>query len=112
MIRRPPRSTLFPYTTLFRSSGECATCREALSMFCAMLGGVAGNLALLYGARGGVFVAGGIALRFPEFLAASEFRARFEAKGRFAEWLRPVPAWLVLRKDAAMLGLEALARRL
>src|SRR3712207_8216181 len=71
MIRRPPRSTLFPYTTLFRSSGECATCREALSMFCAILGGVAGDLALLYGARGGVFVAGGIAPRFPEFLAAS-----------------------------------------
>ena len=74
--------------------------------------GVAGSLALLYGARGGVFVAGGIPPRFPEFLAASEFRARFEAKGRFAEWLRPVPTWLVLRKDPAMLGLEVLARRL
>lgn len=93
-------------------AGACPVCREALEMFCAMLGGVAGNLALLYGARGGVFVAGGIPPRFPEFLVASEFRARFEAKGRFAEWLRPVPTWLVLRKDPAMLGLEALARRL
>ena len=81
-------------------------------MFCAVLGGVAGDLALLYGARGGVFVAGGIAPRFPEFLAASAFRERFEAKGRFAEWLRPVPAFLVTRLDAAMLGLAALARRL
>jgi glucokinase len=93
-------------------SGACATCREALSMFCAVLGGVAGDLALLYGARGGVFVAGGIAPRFPEFLAASGFRARFEAKGRFREWLRPVPAHLVTRPDAAMLGLAAMARRL
>ena len=79
-------------------------------MFCAMLGGVAGDLALLYGARGGVFVAGGIRPRFPTILAASRFRARFEAKGRFRAWLAPVPAWLVLRPDAAMLGLAALAR--
>ncbi len=91
---------------------ECPFCREALAMFCAMLGGVAGDLALLYGARGGVFIAGGIAPRFPEFLAASAFRERFEAKGRFREWLEPVPTWLVTRLDAAMLGLAVLARRL
>lgn len=93
-------------------AGECPICCEALAMFCAMLGGVAGDLALLYGAQGGVFVAGGICPRFPAFLAASEFRARFEAKGRFREWLAPVPAWLVVRPDAAMLGLAAMARRL
>ena len=81
-------------------------------MFCTVLGGVAGDLALLYGARGGVFIAGGIPPRFPEFLAASGFRARFEAKGRFREWLRPVPTYLVTRLDAPMLGLAALARRL
>jgi glucokinase len=93
-------------------SGACAICRETLSMFCTVLGGVAGDLALLYGARGGVFIAGGIPPRFPEFLAASGFRARFEAKGRFRAWLRPVPTFLVTRLDAAMLGLAALARRL
>ncbi|MBD0272248.1 MAG: glucokinase [Acetobacteraceae bacterium] len=93
-------------------SGECALCREALCMFCALLGAVAGDLALLYGARGGVFVAGGIAPRFPRFIAESGFRARFEEKGRFGEWLRPVPAFVVMRPDAPMLGLAALARRL
>jgi len=93
-------------------SGGCALCREALCMFCALLGAVAGDLALLYGARGGVFVAGGIAPRFPQFIAESEFRARFEAKGRFGEWLRPVPAFVVMRPDAALLGLAAMARRL
>lgn len=91
---------------------ECPICRETLAMFCTVLGGVAGDLALLYGARGGVFIGGGIPPRFPQFLAASGFRARFEAKGRFAEWLRPVPTYLVMRQDAAMLGLAALARRL
>jgi glucokinase len=93
-------------------SGECALCRETLCMFCALLGAVAGDLALLYGARGGVFVAGGIAPRFPRFIAESGFRARFEEKGRFGEWLRPVPAFVVMRPDAPMLGLAALARRL
>ncbi|MBD0272316.1 MAG: glucokinase, partial [Acetobacteraceae bacterium] len=93
-------------------SGDCALCREALCMFCAILGSFAGDLALLYGARGGVFVAGGIPPRFPQFIAESEFRARFEGKGRFNEWLRPVPAYVVTRLDAAMLGLAALARRL
>ena len=91
-------------------AGEDACCAEALAMFCAMLGSVAGDLALLYGARGGVFVAGGICPRFPDYLAASAFRARFEAKGRFRDWLAPVPAWLVLRPDAPMVGLAALAR--
>jgi len=106
----PPRTA--PEISAAALADECPFCREALSMFCAILGGMAGDLALLYGARGGVFVAGGIAPRFPEFLAASAFRARFEAKGRFREWLAPVPAWLVMRPDAAMLGLAALARRL
>lgn len=93
-------------------SGECPVCREALCMFCALLGAVAGDLGLLYGARGGVFIAGGIAPRFPQFIADSNFRARFEGKGRLGEWLRPVPAYVITRLDAAMLGLAALARRL
>jgi glucokinase len=92
-------------------AGEDARAAEALAMFCAILGGVAGDLALLYGARGGVFIGGGICPRFPDYVAASGFRARFEAKGRFRSWLEPVPAWVVMRPDAAMLGLAALARR-
>ena len=86
-----------PAITAAALAGECPLCREVLSVFCAILGGVAGDLALLYGARGGVFVAGGIPPRFPDSLAASRFRARFEAKGRFRAWLAPVPAWLVVR---------------
>jgi glucokinase len=92
-------------------AGECPVCREALEIFCAALGGVAGDLALLYGARGGVYVGGGICPRFPEFIAASRFRQRFEAKGRFRPWLEPVPAWIIMRPDAAMVGLAALARQ-
>jgi glucokinase len=93
-------------------AGTDPVCREAMAMFCAILGGLAGDLALTYGARGGVFIGGGICPRFPDFLAASAFRERFEAKGRFRDWLAPVPTWLILHPHAAMLGLAALARRL
>jgi glucokinase len=78
-------------------------------MFCAMLGTVAGNLALTLGARGGVFIAGGILRHMPDYLARSQFRARFEAKGRLRGYLEPIPAWLILDGDAAFTGLRALA---
>jgi glucokinase len=92
-------------------AGADARCREAMALFCAMLGGFAGDVALLHGARGGVFIAGGICPRMPEFLAASAFRASFEAKGRFREWLAPVPTWLIRDPEAAaMRGLAVLAR--
>ena len=57
--------------------GICPTSRATLDMFCAMLGGFAGNVALTYGARGGVYIAGGIARRILEYLAGSEFRRPF-----------------------------------
>src|SRR5499427_10641411 len=62
---------------------SCPTCLEAVEMFCAMLGTVAGNLALMLRARGGVYISGGIAPRVVDLLAQSGFRARFSAKGRF-----------------------------
>ena len=55
--------------------GTCPTSRAAVDMFCAMLGGFAGNVALTYGARGGVYIAGGIAPRILDYLAGSEFPA-------------------------------------
>lgn len=90
-------------------AGTCPICVEALAMFCAMLGGVAGDHALGFGATGGVYLAGGILPRFPDFLARSAFRARFEAKGRFRPWLEAVPTALIVRPQAALLGLAAIA---
>lgn len=80
----------------------------ALNVFCAMLGTVAGNLALTLGARGGVYIAGGIVPRFIEFLAASDFRARFEAKGRFAPYLAAIPVYVIVHPDPAFVGLASL----
>jgi glucokinase len=89
--------------------GTCSTCRAAIDMFCAMLGTVAGNLALTLGAKGGIFVAGGILRQMPEYFARSPFRARFEDKGRFRQYLEPIPTCLVLDEDAAFTGLRNLA---
>lgn len=86
-------------------------CRLALERFCLFLGSFAGNVALGYGAQGGVFLAGGILPRFPDFLAASGFRARFEDKGRFRDYLSAIPTWLIVRPDAAFIGLAAAARQ-
>ncbi len=77
----------------------------ALAVFCAFLGAVAGNLALTLGARGGVYIGGGIVPRLGEAFDASPFRARFEGKGRFAAYLRPIPVWVITAPDSpALLG--------
>lgn len=76
----------------------------ALDRFCAMLGSVAGDLALSFGARGGVFVSGGLAPRIADRLANSEFRARFEDKGRLSPFVRQIPTSLVLHPYPAMVG--------
>ena len=84
--------------------------REATVIFCAMLGTVAGNLALTLGARGGIYIAGGIVPRFSEFFAQSEFRSRFEAKGRLRGYLAAIPTYLVMHPFPALLGATALLR--
>ena len=68
---------------------------DALEMFCGFLGSVAGNLALTLGARGGIYIGGGIVPRFKERFAQSSFRARFEAKGRYTAYLQGIPTWLI-----------------
>jgi glucokinase len=88
--------------------GTCPTSSAALDMFCAMLGGFAGNAALTYGARGGIYIAGGIAPRILDYLAGSEFRARFVQKGRFKNYLEAIPTQVIIHSEASFLGLMSL----
>lgn len=76
----------------------------AVDRFCGILGSVAGDLALSFGARGGVFVSGGLAPRVAERLAASDFRRRFEDKGRLSPYLAHIPTSLVLHPYPAIVG--------
>ncbi len=87
--------------------GADAVCVETLDMFCAMLGTVAGNLALTLGARGGVYVAGGIVPRLGEVFDRSLFRRRFVEKGRLSAFLNPIPTYVVTHDLPAFLGLKA-----
>ena len=82
-------------------------CSEATEMFCAMLGTVACNLALTLGAKGGVYIGGGIVPRLGERFAASQFRERFEAKGCFHEYLGAIPTYVVTHRLPAFLGCAA-----
>jgi glucokinase len=79
-------------------------CLEATSLFCEMLGTVASNLALALGAQGGVYLAGGIVPRLGTRFAESGFRARFEAKGRFSDYLAAIPTSVVTHPLPAFLG--------
>jgi glucokinase len=80
-----------------------AACDATLELFLGLLGNVAGNLALTLGARGGVYIGGGIVPRLGERIERSRFRARFEAKGRFTAYLGRIPTWVVQATDAPAL---------
>lgn len=89
-------------------SGNCPACLETVNQFCAFLGSLAGDLALVLGAHGGVYIAGGIAPRLGPLLEASPFRARFESKGRLTEYNAAIPTYLVSPHDnPALLGVAS-----
>jgi glucokinase len=92
-------------------NGSCIFSREALDMFCAMLGTVAGNAALTFGARGGIYIGGCIAPRITEYLARSQFRTRFEAKGRFRTYVAAISSSVIVHPEPAFIGLQWLARQ-
>lgn len=81
--------------------------RRTLETFCALLGSFCGNVALTLGARGGVFIGGGIVPRIADLFFASDFRRRFEAKGRFESYLKTVPTALITDTLVALDGAAA-----
>ena len=85
-------------------------CREAVGLFCAMLGSFAGDLAMTFGARGGVYVMGGIVPNIYEIFRHSQFRERFESKGRYRDYLAAIPTYVVAHPFPAFLGLKSLFR--
>jgi glucokinase len=85
-------------------AGADAVCAQAVQLFASFLGNVAGNLALTLGTRGGVYVGGGIVPQLSETFDSALFRSKFEDKGRFEEYLRPIPVWLITAATPALLG--------
>ncbi len=85
-------------------SGDDPQCVVTLDLFCGFLGNVAGNVALTLGARGGVYIGGGIVPRLGQAFAQSRFRSCFEDKGRFRAFLEAIPTYVVTAKAPALLG--------
>ncbi len=84
--------------------GSDALAAEALRVFCGWLGSVVGNLVLVYGAQGGVHLAGGILPQIKDFLVRSDFAARFRDKGQMREVLDRVPVVLVDHGQLGVIG--------
>ena len=81
--------------------------RETFDMFFELFGTVAANLALTVGAFGGVYIGGGIIPRHVERFAASGFRRRFETKGRYGDYLKSIPTYLIVTEHPTFTGLAA-----
>ena len=92
-------------------AGRDPVCVMALNLFCSVLGGLGGNLALTFLATGGVFIAGGITPRILSVIQNGVFREAFEAKGRFQPLVAKIPAFVVTHKDVGILGAATYARR-
>ncbi|WP_338804548.1 glucokinase [Xenorhabdus griffiniae] len=93
-------------------NGTCPICKQALELFCTALGRFGGNLALNIGAFGGVYIAGGIVPRFFDFFQKSGFRQGFENKGRFTDYLKDIPVYLITHDNPGLLGAGSYIRQL
>ncbi|HAS24470.1 MAG TPA: glucokinase, partial [Vibrio sp.] len=91
--------------------GSCDIARRSLEVFCQVMGGFAGNLALNLDCTGGVYIAGGIVPRFVEFFLSSEFRSFFEEKGRFKDHLSTIPTFLITNDNPGLLGATVYLRQ-
>jgi glucokinase len=102
---------LTPAEVTERALASDKTAEEAVMLFLGRLGGFAGDMALTFCAKGGVFIGGGIAPRFKDLMAQGGFRQAFESKGRQSDYLGAVPTSLITAPDAALQGLAAVAAR-
>lgn len=96
---------LTPGEVTRRAESGDALATAAIERFCAILGSVAGDCALAYGARGGVYLAGGVSRHVMRTLHSGGFRQRFEDKGRFRSYLQAIPTRVILHPHTmALLG--------
>ncbi|MDH3304324.1 MAG: glucokinase [Gammaproteobacteria bacterium] len=89
---------------IFEARGSNQLAAEAIELFFELLGQVAGDLALTLGAVNGVYIAGGIAKRYPEILENSRFRSGFESKGRHRTFMERIPTRLITYDQPGLLG--------
>ncbi|MBV8503771.1 MAG: glucokinase [Paucibacter sp.] len=89
-------------------SGECALCKEALEVFCTILGTAAANLAVTLGAFGGIYIGGRIVPMLGDFFDKSPFRARFEDRGRFHSYVASIPTYVITDEHSTFRGVSTI----
>jgi glucokinase len=90
--------------TRMAGDGSCPYCAEAVATYSGLLGSASGDLALTLGAKGGIYIAGGVSLGLGPLFDRALFRRRFEEKGRMRAYLAPIPTYLITRGDTGLLG--------
>ncbi|HCE08831.1 MAG TPA: glucokinase [Oxalobacteraceae bacterium] len=83
-------------------------CADTLDVFCTLLGTAAANLAVTLGALGGIYIGGGIVPRLGSYFERSPFRARFEQKGRFSDYVAAIPTYVITAEHATFIGASAI----
>ncbi len=91
--------------------GTCEVSKEALDLMLGFLGRASGNLALTLGARGGIYIAGGIPTKLGEYFMRSRFWEEFTHKGRMSSYCEEIPVYLIKHDAIGLLGLEQTAKR-
>ncbi len=91
-------------------AGTDPVAAETISLFSTYLGRLAGDIAMLFMAKGGVYLSGGISQKILPALRKPEFRAAFEDKAPHSHWLRDIPTFVVTHPLAALAGLSFYAR--
>lgn len=89
----------------------CPLCRRVIDLFLSILGSEAGNLALKLYAKGGIYLGGGILPRLVNHVTFDGFLKGFQAKGQMSNLMKEIPVYLILRKDAALIGTVCFARQ-
>lgn len=90
---------------------KTSTSRQTVDLFCAALGGYAGDVAVFTGAKGGVYLGGGILPKISSLFDQSAFLSRFKAHGPMTGYVEDIPVWMITSEAASLLGAAALAEQ-
>ncbi len=112
VVRDEPAESLSARDVFAAAANASPLANEAVGVFFEIMGQVAGDLALTMGAWDGVYIAGGIAKRYPDILVASRFRKAFDRKGRHSHIIERVPTYLISHDQPGLLGASYLAQEL
>ena len=103
-IFEDPDADPAPFITKSGLERSCPVCVETLDLWTNIYGAEAGNLALKVLALGGVYVAGGIAVKILPKMTDGTFFNAFKDKWHFEKMLLDVPVKIVLNESAPLIG--------